>query len=104
MEANLLGKIDGGESRHLYLRPEFELASGAALDKIRYLFSAHFPHLSNRESVMPANHLILCHSFLLLPSVFPSIRYFLMSQLFTSGSQSIGASASASAPVLRMDT
>ena len=26
------------------------------------------------ESVMPTNHLILCHPFLLLPSVFPSIR------------------------------
>ena len=25
-------------------------------------------------SVMPSNHLILCHSFLLLPSIFPSIR------------------------------
>ena len=28
------------------------------------------------ESVMPSNHLILCHSFLLLPSIFPSIRVF----------------------------
>ena len=28
------------------------------------------------ESVMPANHLILCHPLLLLPSVFPSIRVF----------------------------
>ena len=28
------------------------------------------------ESVMPSNHLILCHSLLLLPSVFPSIRVF----------------------------
>ena len=26
--------------------------------------------------VMPSNHLILCHPFLLLPSVFPSIRVF----------------------------
>ena len=26
------------------------------------------------ESVMPSTHLILCHSFLLLPSIFPSIR------------------------------
>ena len=67
-------------------------------------------------SVMPSNHLILCHSLLLLPSVFPSIRIFPnelaphirwywisalalvfpMRQFFTSGSQSIGASASAS--------
>ena len=28
------------------------------------------------ESVRPSNHLILCHSFLLLPSIFPSIRAF----------------------------
>ena len=28
------------------------------------------------ESVMPSNHLVLCHSLLLLPSVFPSIRVF----------------------------
>jgi len=26
------------------------------------------------ESMMPANHLILCHPFLFLPSIFPSIR------------------------------
>ena len=26
--------------------------------------------------VMPSNHLILCHPFLLLPSIFPSIRVF----------------------------
>ena len=28
------------------------------------------------ESVMPSNHLILCHSLLLPPSIFPSIRVF----------------------------
>ena len=28
------------------------------------------------ESVMPSNHLILCHPVLLLPSIFPSIRVF----------------------------
>ena len=28
------------------------------------------------ESVMPSNSLILCHPFLLLPSIFPSIRVF----------------------------
>ena len=31
--------------------------------------------LVSSESVMPSNHLILCHS-LLLPSIFPSIRVF----------------------------
>ena len=28
------------------------------------------------ESVVPSNHLILCHPLLLLPSIFPSIRVF----------------------------
>ena len=28
------------------------------------------------ESVMPSNHLILCHPLLLLPSILPSIRVF----------------------------
>ena len=32
--------------------------------------------LMSIKSVMPSNHLILCCSFLLLPSIFPSIRVF----------------------------
>ena len=32
--------------------------------------------LKSIESVMPSNHLILCRPFLLLPSIFPSIRVF----------------------------
>ena len=32
--------------------------------------------LMSIESVMPANHLILCHHLLLLPSIFPSTRVF----------------------------
>ena len=51
--------------------------------------------LMSIESVMPSNHLILCHPRLLLPSIFPASGSFLMSQLFTSGGQSIRASASA---------
>ena len=41
---------------------------------------------------MLSNHLILCCPLLLLPSIFPSIRVFPMSQLFASGGQSIGTS------------
>ena len=52
------------------------------------------------ESVMPSNHLILCH--LLLQSLLAS-RSFLMGQFFTSGGQNIGASASASASVPPMN-
>ena len=51
--------------------------------------------LMSMVSVMPSNHLILCRP-LLLPSIFPSIRIFSVSQLFTSGGQSIGVSASVS--------
>ena len=47
--------------------------------------------LMSIKSVMPSNRLILCHP-LLLPSVFPSIRAFPVSQFFTSGGQNIGAS------------
>ena len=32
--------------------------------------------LMSIESVMPSNHLILCHPLLLLHSIFPSIRVF----------------------------
>ena len=52
--------------------------------------------LMSIESRMPSNHLILCHPLLLLPSILPSIRAFQMSQLFTSGGQTVGVSASAS--------
>ena len=52
--------------------------------------------LSSIESVKPSNHLILCRPLLFPPSIFPSIWSFHMSQLFASGGQSIGDSASAS--------
>ena len=32
--------------------------------------------LMSVESVMPSNHLILCHPLILLPSIFPNIRVF----------------------------
>ena len=53
--------------------------------------------LMSIESVMPSNHLILCCPLLLLPSIFPASGSFPMSQFFPSCGQSIGASASASA-------
>ena len=46
--------------------------------------------LMSIDSVMPSNHLVLCHPLYFLPSVFPSIR---LSQFFVSGGQNIGASA-----------
>ena len=52
--------------------------------------------LMSIASVMPSNYLILCHPFLLPPSIFASIRVFPMSWFFASGGQSIGVSVSAS--------
>jgi len=58
--------------------------------------------LMSIESVMPSNHLILCHPLLLLPSFssclqrFPASESFPMSLFFSWGGQSIGASALAS--------
>ena len=51
---------------------------------------------SSTESVIPFNHLILCHPLLLLPSIFPSIRVFSSELAFASGGQRTRASASAS--------
>ena len=52
--------------------------------------------LTSIESVMPSNHLILCHPLFLLPSIPPSTESFPMSQLFAWGGQSTGVSALAS--------
>ena len=52
--------------------------------------------LTSIESVMPSNHLILCHLFLLLSSIFPSIRVFSNKLALHKAGQNIGASASAS--------
>ena len=38
--------------------------------------SQSLPKLMSIESLIPSNHLILCHPFYLPPSVFPSIRVF----------------------------
>ena len=54
------------------------------------------------ELVMPSSHLILCHPLLFLPQSLPASGSFPMNQLFASGGQSIGVSASAS--VLPMNT
>ena len=51
--------------------------------------------LTSIKSVILSNHLILCFSLLLLPfQSFPASGSFSVSQLFESGGQSVGASAS----------
>ena len=60
------------------------------------------PNPMSIVSMMPYNHLIFCHPLLLLPSR-PASGSFQMSQLSTSGGQSIGVSASSVPPVNNQD-
>ena len=41
------------------------------LASLSFAISRSFCKLTSTESVMPSNHLILCHPLLLLPSIFP---------------------------------
>ena len=43
---------------------------------LSFTISRSLFRLMSIESVMPSNHLILCHPLLLLPSIFPSIGVF----------------------------
>ena len=50
--------------------------TAACQDSLSITNSQSLPKLMPTESVMPSNHLSLCHPFLLIPSIFPSIRVF----------------------------
>ena len=50
--------------------------TAACQASLSIISSRSLPILMPIESVMPSNHLILCHSLLFLPSIFPSIRVF----------------------------
>ena len=56
--------------------------------------SQNLVRLMSIESVMPSNHLILCRPLSSCLQSFPASGSFPVSQLFASGGQSIGASAS----------
>ena len=55
------------------MQPPWTLAHQASLS---ITTSWSLLKLMSIESVMPSNHLILCHPLFLLPSIFPSIRVF----------------------------
>ena len=55
------------------LRPHEQSARQASLS---FTISRSLLQLMSTESLMPSNHLIVCHPLLLLPSIFPSIRVF----------------------------
>ena len=74
-----------GSRQHLYSSVQFSRSvvsdsatpwSAVRQASLSITNSRSLPKLISIESVMPSNHLILCHPLLLLPSIFPSIRVF----------------------------
>ena len=57
---------------HLFAIP----CTAAHRASLSFTISWSLLRLMSIESVMPSNHLILCHPLLFLPSIFPSIRVF----------------------------
>ena len=74
------------------LRPK----TAACQASLSFTISQILLKLMSTESVMPSNHLILCHLLRLPPSVLPSIRVFSNESVLCSRWPDIGASASAS--------
>ena len=65
-------------------------------DFLSFTISWSLLKFTSIESVMPGTNLILCCPFSFCPQSFPASGAFSVSQLFISGGQSIGVSASAS--------
>ena len=70
--------------------------STACQASLSFTISLSFPKLMSIESVMPSNHLTLCAPFSSCRQSLPVSGSFPVSWLLVSGSQSIGASSSAS--------
>ena len=70
--------------------------TAACQASLSFTISLSLLKLMSIELVMPSNHLILCFPFSSCLQSFPASGSFPESWLFTSGGQSIGASASAS--------
>ena len=72
------------------------LATAACQASLSITNSWSLSKLMSIKWVMPSNHLILCCPFLLLPSIFPSIRVFSNESVLHIRWLNIGVSASAS--------
>ena len=74
--------------------------TAACQASLSFTISQSLLKLMSIESVMLSNHLIPCAPFSFCFQSFPALGSFPVRQLFTSGGQCVGASASASASVL----
>ena len=75
--------------------------SAALQASLSFTISQSLLRFMSIESVMLSNHVILCHSLHILPSIFASIRVFSNELAFHLRGKNIGVSASA--PVLPMN-
>ena len=57
-----------------HVRLFVSLLTASSQASLSFTISQSLLKLISIESVMPANHLVLCHPLLLLPSIFPSIQ------------------------------
>ena len=76
--------------------------TAACQASLSFTNSQSSPKPMSIELVMPSNHLILVVPFSSCPQSFPASGSFQMSQLFVSGGQNIGVSASASVPPMNI--
>ena len=74
------------------VQPFVNLWTAARQASLSFTISQSLLKVMSIEWMMPSNHLILCHLFSSCPHSFPASGSFLMSQIFTSGGQSLGAS------------
>ena len=65
-----LHSVQFSHSSHVFATPW----TAARQTSLSTTSSLSLRKLTSIESVMPSNHLIVCHPLLLLPSIFPSIR------------------------------
>ena len=72
VKVNKFSPVQSLSHVRLFVTP-WTTASQASLSITNY---QNLPKPMSIESVMPSNHLILCHPLLLLPSIFPTIRVF----------------------------
>ena len=63
-------------SSHLVVSDSATLWTAACQASLSFTISRTLLKLMSIKSMMSSNHLILCHPFLFLPSIFPSIRIF----------------------------
>ena len=91
-QSDLLSSVQSLSCVQLFVTPQ----TAAHQASLSITNSRNLLKLMPIKSVMPSNHLILCVPFSSCLQSFPASESYPMSQFFTSGGQSIGASASAS--------